>query len=364
VRREIEWLRQGAKARSTKAKGRVDEAERLIKALRESEARSTQQRNAGIDFLASGRKTKKLIEASDISKTLGGNCLFRELNLLLSPGTRIGVVGANGAGKSTLLKILAGKLAADSGSVQFAPDLKIVQFEQNRDALDKNASVKRVLAPDGDSVVYRGQSLHVASWAKRFLFQSDQLETPVRSLSGGEQARLLIALLMLQSADVLILDEPTNDLDINTLEVLEESLEEFSGAVVLVTHDRFMLDRVSTSILGLAPDLPAEFFASYAQWEDFLRAVAEKKRASAEPPVVVPKSPKKLSYHEQRELLTLENKISSQESEVERLKQEIADPTVVADAAKLSSLCEEFEQAQCKLEEMIERWLHLESKRS
>ncbi len=159
----------------------------------------------------------------------------------------MGLMGANGSGKTTLLKILAGELAPDEGTVRRADRLRIVSFAQDRGAhLDPEISLRRTLCPEGDSVIYRGRPIHVAGWAKRFLFRDEQLETPVGRLSGGERARVMIARLMLAPADVLLLDEPTNDLDIPTLEVLEDSLLDFAGAMVLVSHDRYLLDRVST----------------------------------------------------------------------------------------------------------------------
>src|SRR5262249_3882022 len=159
--------------------------------------------------------------------------------------------GSNGSGKTTLLGVLAGTIVPDAGDIERADRLRVVRFEQHRGTLDQNQSLRRALAPEGDTVVWQGRPVHVASWAKRFLFRPEQLEVPVGRLSGGEQARILIARLMREPADVLILDEPTNDLDIPTVEVLEESLASFEGGLVLVTHDRFMLERVSTVILAL-----------------------------------------------------------------------------------------------------------------
>src|SRR5882724_4038846 len=176
-------------------------------------------------------------------------------------------MGPNGSGKTTLLNLLAGALDPDAGDIERAEGLRLVRFEQHRAGLDPARSLRRALAPEGEAVVFQGRSVHVASWAKRFLFRPEQLEMPVGRLSGGEQARILIARLMCEPADVLILDEPTNDLDIPTLEVLEDSLAEFDGGLALVTHDRFMLERVSTVILALDGEGGAETFADYAQWE-------------------------------------------------------------------------------------------------
>src|SRR3989442_2732575 len=266
VRREIEWLRRGAKARSTKAKGRIKEAGRLIEKLEDSRARGVTA-TAGIDFTSSQRRTRRLLVARGLTKSLGGRRLVSDLDLVITPGTRVGLIGPNGSGKTTLLNVLAGTLAPDAGEIDRADDLRIVRFAQERGGLDPDQSLRRALAPEGDAVTWQGRSVHVASWAKRFLFRPEQLEVPVGRLSGGEQARILIASLMREPADVLMLDEPTNDLDIPTLEVLEESLAEFEGGVVLVTHDRFMLERVSTIILALDGAGGTATFADYSHWE-------------------------------------------------------------------------------------------------
>jgi ATP-binding cassette subfamily F protein uup len=233
VHREVEWLRRKARARTTKAQARVKEAHRKIDELADSRARVTESRAAaGIALAASGRRTRRLLAARGVGKELGGKTIVRELDLALTPGMRLGLLGPNGSGKTTLLKMLEGVLPPDVGEIERADNLKVVVFEQERDTLDPSLSLKRALAPEGDAVVYQGRQVHVAGWAKRFLFRGEQLETPVGRLSGGEKARILIARLMLQAADLLILDEPTNDLDIPTLEVLEEALSEFPGALV------------------------------------------------------------------------------------------------------------------------------------
>src|SRR5882672_12319361 len=208
VRREIEWLRRGAKARSTKAKGRIKEAGRLIAELDDARARAAAA-PAGIDFTSSQRRTRRLLVARNLSKSLGGRPLIRNLDLTITPGMRVGLMGPNGSGKTTLLNLLAGTLAPDAGDIERAEGLRLVRFEQHRGGLDPDLPLRSALAPEGDAVVFQGRNVHVAAWAKRFLFRSDQLEVPVGRLSGGEQARILIARLMCEPADLLILDEPT-----------------------------------------------------------------------------------------------------------------------------------------------------------
>ena len=266
VHNEIEWLRRGAKARTRKSKARIGKANELMGDLADLNAR-TRTATAQIDFSASDRKTKRLIELEDVSLPhRRSNVLFENLNFVITAGMRVGLVGPNGSGKTTLLRLLRGELTPSSGEIRRADWLRIVYFDQTRE-LDSNVTLRRALAPEGDSVIYQDRVIHVASWAARFLFTSEQLNQPVERLSGGERARVLIAQLMLQPADVLLLDEPTNDLDIPTLEILEESLLEFRGSLVLVTHDRYMLDRVSNIVLGLDGQGGAESFADYSQWE-------------------------------------------------------------------------------------------------
>ena len=182
---------------------------------------------------------------------------------------KVGLVGPNGSGKTTLLRLLRGELEPVEGSIKRAEALRLVYFSQMRE-LDESLTLRRALAPEGDGVIYQGRTVHVASWAARFLFTGEQLNQPVRNLSGGERARVLIAKLMLEPADVLLLDEPTNDLDIPTLEILEENLLDFPGALVLVTHDRYLLNRVSSTVLGLDGRGHTGRFADYAQWEDWI----------------------------------------------------------------------------------------------
>ena len=266
VRREVEWLRRGAKARTGKSSARIEEAGRLAVDLKALQARNAPAGAVDIDFVSTGRKSTKLLVAEELAKTLGGRPLFAGLSLTLTPGTKLGLLGPNGSGKSTLLRVLAGQAPPDAGTVVPAEGLRVVTFEQDRRQLERSAPLRRALAPNADVVLYRGRSYHITAWAKRFLFRLEQLDLPVGDLSGGEQARILIARLMLHPADLLLLDEPTNDLDIASLEVLEEGLEDFPGALVLVTHDRSLLDRLCTDILGLDGEGGARLFADFTQW--------------------------------------------------------------------------------------------------
>jgi ABC transport system ATP-binding/permease protein len=364
VRREIEWLRRGAKARSTKAKGRIKEAGRLIEELEDSRARGLTA-TAGIDFTSAQRRTRRLLVARGLTKSLGGRPLVAGLDLVITPGTRVGLIGPNGSGKTTLLNVLADELAPDAGVVERADGLRLVRFTQERAGLDPAQSLRRALSPEGDAVVWQGRSIHVASWAKRFLFRPEQLEVPVGRLSGGEQARILIARLMREPADVLILDEPTNDLDIPTLEVLEDSLAEFDGGLVLVTHDRFMLERVSTVILALDGKGGTTTFADYAQWEAAREAgePAPRKTPGRAPERERPRS-RRLGYVEQREWDGMEQAILDAELAVEACRRAADDPTIASDPAALQTRYAALEAAQAEVDRLYARWAELEAKQA
>ncbi len=378
VRREVEWLRRGPKARTTKAKARIQSAQSLIQELGEIEARATTSRSQ-IDFTASGRQSKQLLVGEGLGMTRQGRTLFRDLDLHLGPGQRVGLLGPNGSGKTTLLRLLAGTIEPDTGTLTRADRLRIVFFEQHRESLDQSLSLRRALAPAGDAVVFQdrtGQdrSVHIVAWAKRFLFRPEQLDLPVSRLSGGEQARLLMARLMLEPADLLILDEPTNDLDIPTLDVLAESLLEFSGALVLVTHDRWLLDRVSTVLLALDGDGRAEWFADVAQWEaahakrTAQEIAARKSEARERGIATVEERPKprtkKLNYREQQEWDRIELQILDAEARLASCRAAANDPAVASDAGELSARCEVLEAAEAEVGQLYARWAELDQKQT
>jgi len=368
VHTELEWLRRGPRARRTKAKARIDKAYELIGELADMNSRS-RTAAARIDFSATDRQTKQLITLEGVACTLGDRTLFEGVTFAIKAGMRVGLVGQNGSGKTTLLRLLRGDIPPARGEIVRADALRIVYFDQNRQ-LDPDLTLRRALAPDSDSVVYQGRVIHVASWAARFLFDSDDLGKLVNRLSGGERARVLIAQLMLQAADVLLLDEPTNDLDIPTLEILEERLLEYSGALVLVTHDRFMLDRVSTVVLGLDGLGAAERFGDYSQWEVWQRAQQAKAASSAEPETTTPTpasaapapKKKKLSYLEALEFVAIEQKIADAEQQLSFLRKALDDPAIVSDAARLHTTCVQMEEAQQQVDKLYSRWAELEEK--
>ncbi|MCB0350793.1 MAG: ABC-F family ATP-binding cassette domain-containing protein, partial [Bdellovibrionales bacterium] len=294
------------------------------------------------------------------------------LSLLITPKTRLSLLGHNGCGKSTLIKILLGLENPDSGSVfigstksSHASDIKVSYFEQSRDTLDLKKSVFRNICADGDFVSYRGQPMHARSYLDRFLFSGQKVDLPVSKLSGGEQARLRIAQLMLKEAQVLVLDEPTNDLDSDTLDVLEDALSEFNGAVILVTHDRYFMDAVSNQILAFPPedfeDRSLQKFSSYLQWEDWYENETNKKSSSTTSTTKASgannsanndKSSeanlKKLSFSEKLELENIETTI-------QKIESELGFATEKNDYNKMAQLQKDLEETYARWESLSKR---------
>ncbi len=402
VRTEIEWLRRGPKARTTKSKARIDTANEMIGQLKAMDSRTTVN-TAGIDFDASQRKTKRLVEFDNVALAVptseestteserSPRLLFSGLNFVLTAGMKVGLVGPNGSGKTTLLRLLRGEIEPAKGTIKRAEALRMVYFSQMRE-LDEDLTLRRALAPESDGVIYQGRTVHVASWATRFLFTGEQLNQPVRNLSGGERARVLIAKLMLEPADVLLLDEPTNDLDIPTLEILEENLLDFPGALVLVTHDRYLLNRVSSTVLGLDGRGHTGRFADYAQWEDWLEEQdAEEKSGQESNPKQSNKDQqrktarradgstpaqqtgansanpansarKKLSYLEAREFATIEHRVEQSDARLAAARDRVEHPDVATNAAALQEALKELDAAQHENDALYARWAELTEK--
>ncbi len=359
VRGEIEWLRKGPRARTTKQKARIDRAGRLMDDLSELEYRNAQGRAAVIDFLAGDRQANRLVDARAVSKTLGGRLLFEGLDLALRPGDKVGLIGPNGSGKTTLLKILVGALTPDSGEVKRAESVRTVVFDQHRDSLDLDMTLYRALCPAGDKVAYNGAFVHVHNWARRFLFRPEQLDFPLSKLSGGEQSRVLIADLMRRPADLLLLDEPTNDLDIRSLEVLENSLKEFPGAIVLVTHDRYLMGRVCGAVVGLDGRGGHGYFGGLEQWEEWQAGRDALAQATAAPQA---EQRPALDRREAEELRNMERTIKTAEEKVSKASAALEDPAIAADAEELHRRQLKLEEAQARVDALFARWEALEAK--
>jgi ATP-binding cassette subfamily F protein uup len=407
VREDDRWLGRRAKARRTKSEARISDSAERRDELAEISARNAAANagSAGIDFASSGRKTRLLLSATGIAKSLGGKLLFQGLDLDVAPGECIGLMGPNGSGKTTLLRVLTGDLAPDAGVVRTAdPKPRTVTMSQTRTEFPKGALLQDAISQTGDKVRFRDSEMHIKSWARRFLFRDEQLLQSVSMLSGGELARAHVARMMLEPADLLVLDEPTNDLDIPTLEVLEDAIESFPGATLLVTHDRAMLEALATRIVVLgAPDGMPRVVASLAQ---ALRALAEAEKSAAAlarqasaspapapvvpasvvrpaepapPPAAVPvpahshsaratsasAAPKrKLSYTEQREFDGLEAAIAAAEKRLADLEAKLNEPKLLEDHAAYAKACDASGKAQSEVARLYARWEELEAKRA
>lgn len=363
-RRETEWLRRGAQARQTKQQARIEAAADLGESLQALKAK-TQKKTVNIKFGESDHAPKKLIKANSISKSYGDRTLFTDLDLLLTGKTRLGLLGDNGTGKSTLIRVLLGHEPPDSGTIEQADALQVAYFEQSRETLDFSKSVLENLCPEGDYVYFQGSSIHIRSYLDRFHFSGPKAELIAGKLSGGEQARLRIAQLMLKRSQVLVLDEPTNDLDMETLDSLSDAIDQFEGAVILVTHDRYFLDSVATQILAFPAANSGESlqtYASYFQWENRLRQDAPKGKEPTAGKASTAKT-SRLSFNEKFELENMEAKILALETEIKSLNQQSALPETLNDHAKLQTVMKKMADIQAQIDRCYERWTILDAKR-
>jgi len=381
LRRETEWLRQGAPARSTKQQARIQRAGTLASEVAELGGRN-RTGTVDLDFQSDdgsgAMRPRRLIEARGISKRYGERTVLAGIDLMVGPKTRLGLLGPNGCGKSTLLRLLTGQEAPTSGQVIRADNLRVAYFDQNRDSLDPDRSLADTVCPDGDFVQFRGARVHRNGYLERFLFRSEQLMQPVGRLSGGEQSRLVIARLMLQPANVLVLDEPTNDLDLPTLTVLEDALAGFDGAVLLVTHDRYFLDQVTTQILAFHTRAGEEGqvtpLVGLAQWEQWYAQQAPARgtgkgkapqtgggAAAGDGAAGAPGKRKKLAFKDQQDWNTVEGRILEAEAKLAALDAECARPEVASDGARLTALAADMTAARANIDRLYARWAELEA---
>ena len=368
LRRETEWLRRGPQARLKKQQARIDQAGELKEQVQDLTSRNQVQR-VQAELQGLEKNPKKLIEAKNISKSYNKNVVIPPLDLLLTPKSRIGLIGRNGCGKSTLIKLLTQKEKSDTGSVFHADKLEVSYFEQNRESLDQNISVYKTVCPDGDFVPYGDKMLHAKSYLQRFLFTYEQMDMPVRKLSGGEQSRLLLAKLFLKKCNVLVLDEPTNDLDISTLDVLKEILEEFNGAIILVTHDRFFLDQVCNLLLAFGVDENGnkilQPMVGLEQWEiwyeDQVKILSKIKSNLGKAASAAKDSAKKkkLSFKDQFALDHMDENIQKAESLLAKLTSEYEKPENLSDSKKLIELSKEISKAQAEVDRLYKLWEEL-----
>jgi ATP-binding cassette subfamily F protein uup len=366
LRRETEWLRRGAKARTTKQQARIHAHADLSDKVEELEYRN-QTRSARLDFQSSDKKPKRLMEARQVSKAYGDRQLFRNVDVFVGPGSRIGLLGSNGCGKSTLIRVLLGTEEPDTGSVLRSEHLKVAYFEQNREELNPDTTLRKTLCPAGDHVNYRGKLVHINGYLDRFMFRKEQIDMMVGKLSGGEQSRVALAKLMLKESNVLVLDEPTNDLDVETLNVLQECLTEFDGAVLLVTHDRYFLDQVATEILAF-PATPEDrgqvtSFVGLDQWESWRKNRIQNRKSANKAAVAGDSSGKKrkMSYNETRELAGMEAKIQGVEAQLGDLENQSQDPSNQSNASMLTQLFTSITATQKEIEALYARWAELDA---
>ncbi len=362
---EETWIRQGIKARRTRNEGRV----RALKAMREERQQRREQTGKAQMQLTSGERSGKLVaEVEGIDYAWDGEPIIRGLSTTIMRGDRVGIIGPNGSGKTTLLNLLLGRLQPDTGQVKLGTNLQVAYFDQLRGQLDEERSVQDNVGGGSDKVEVGGRSKHIIGYLQDFLFTPERARAPVKALSGGERNRLLLAKLFTKPANVLVLDEPTNDLDVETLELLEELLVDYNGTLLLVSHDREFLDNAVTSCLVFeGQGRVAEYVGGYSDWE------ASRKRQQAQKPPEPPTKTKvveektktksvKLSYKDQRELDALPQRIEDLEGQLEVLQQRLGDPQLYRNQAdQVASLQQASNQVQTELEQAYERWESLEA---
>jgi ATP-binding cassette subfamily F protein uup len=357
------WIRQGIKARRTRNEGRV----RALKALREEyRQRQDRQGTAKMKLQEANRSGALVVEAENISFGYGGNPVIKGLSTTIMRGDRIGIIGPNGSGKTTLLKLLLGELQPQSGELKLGTRRELLYFDQMREQLNLDASVQENVGEGNDTVTINGKQRHVIGYLQDFLFSPERARTPVRILSGGERNRLLLAKLFTKPSNLLVMDEPTNDLDAETLELLEDLLCEYSGTLLLVSHDREFLNNVVTGTLAFEAD--GRISENVGGYDDWQRNLAESRSSQAEPKVAKEKArpekdkPRKLSFKEERELEALPEKIAALEAEQTGLHDRLADPEFYKSAgAEVATINDRLAALGNELEGVYSRWEELES---
>ncbi|MBQ8557161.1 MAG: ABC-F family ATP-binding cassette domain-containing protein [Alphaproteobacteria bacterium] len=372
IAEETEWLHKGVTARRKRNMGRLRRLQQL-RLERKEQIKQTASVNLQID--KGLIQSKMITEAKKISKSFGDRTLIQDFSIRILRGNKIGIVGPNGAGKTTLIKLLTKRLDPDSGSVRIAKNLEEAYFDQNRISLDPNKTLWKTLCPEGDHIFVRGHFRHVVSYLKDFLFTSAQANTPVNALSGGEKNRLMLAVALAKPSNFLVLDEPTNDLDMDTLDLLQEVLDEYEGTVLIVSHDRDFLDKVATSLLYMSGNgTVIEHVGTYTQLLDNLKQAENKqkntnrseKTAKSQNTVTKPEKSttykNKLTFTEAHLLKELPDKIDKQTILVQQIQQKLEKPDIYTDTEKLLTTTRQLHQAQKALEELENTWLELQIK--
>ncbi|MEX2525026.1 MAG: ATP-binding cassette domain-containing protein [Gammaproteobacteria bacterium] len=361
---EEAWIRKGIKARRTRNEGRVRKLEQMRREKQQRMERSGAVNLSVNDDMASG---KLVADLRHVSFSYGDHCIVRDFSTRLMRGDRVGIIGPNGSGKSTLLKLLLGEIKPDSGEVIHGTRLQIAYFDQQRARLQPGKTVRENISEGSDYVTVRGRSRHVIGYMKDFLFPPERIDSPVKSLSGGERNRLLLARIFTQPANMLVLDEPTNDLDVETMELLEDLLMDFDGTLLLVSHDRTFLDNVVTSTIAFeGGGCVREYVGGYEDWLRQRPVDTHKKARQDNPGPGTEKNPAsrgktKLSYHEQRELVDLPDRIEELEQEQTALEKQISDSEFYKqDKAAITETLSELERIRRDLEQAYERWEELE----
>ncbi len=362
---EEAWIRRGVEARRTRNEGRV----RALMALR-VERRARRERSGHVELPqpSAAESAELVFEAEQLSVALAGRVIVRDFSARIMRGDRIGLIGPNGIGKTTLIRALLGELPPSGGQIRRGSRLEIAYYDQERLQLDLDQSVMQNVAGRNDQVIVNGRSRHVAGYLRDFLFRPEQLNTPARALSGGERNRLLLARLFARPANLLIMDEPTNDLDIDTLELLEEYVADFPGTLLLVSHDRAFLDHVVTSLLVFEGNgAVRDFVGGHSDWSSYR---ARQRQAGSAPEAEVPtrsarragSAARRLSYKEQRELAELPGRLQQLEGDKQRVESELADPTLYRGAQQaLQERLAQLASLTAQIEAGYARWSELES---